>query len=240
MSTDAASEVKKITDELNVKTTELNNKITTLESKNKEQKADITTQADKLQSLTNESFERPHGQITFVNLRNNTVYINLGFLADALQRQVTFSVYDQGINTLEVPDAALLKDKEKTKEKSKRKVRHPSDRRHRRSFGRSSGIFWMIRSRIPFSLATTFSHPLGVQVRSCSSPWWASFIDGDRISDREKVKNLILANGGEITCELPENGKAATGRISVDTRYLVIGERPSEKANDEAAPLSAT
>jgi len=55
-------------------------------------------------------------------------------------------------------------------------------------------------------------------------------IDGNGTDDREEVKRMIAAGGGIVTCDLPPNGKI-TGELSVETRWLVIGQ--DFKAIDE-------
>ncbi len=224
-------QLKKSGQELATVTEDLREKLTNSETKVRDLNVEVATKGDKIKDLTNESFERPHGKVTFVNLRNNTVYINLG-RADGLQRQVTFSVYDQGINTLEVPDAALL-EKEEDKPKSKRKASievidvlddHLAEARILDDkvtdpILPGDNIFtpgWRPGQKLEFALAGKLD------------------LDGDRVSDSEKVKNMILTNGGVITYELPENGKDATGRITVNTRFLVIGDRPTEQSDDKA------
>lgn len=210
--------------------TESDKKIAVLQKEKTDALATNKGLADKLTTLQTDTFERPHGQVTFVNLRNNTVYINLG-RADGLQRQVTFSVYDPAINTLEVPNAALLQKEEDRPKGPKRKASievvqvlddHLSEARILEDSSADpilpgDNIFtpaWRPGQKLEFALVGKLD------------------LNGDRISDREKVKNMIAANGGVVTCELVENAKTPTGAISVNTRYLVIGDRPDETTDD--------
>ena len=57
------------------------------------------TSHEKLEELTAQKFDVPNGEIRWVNQRTGTVWINLG-RADALQRQVTFSVYPADITDM--------------------------------------------------------------------------------------------------------------------------------------------
>lgn len=194
-----------------------------------ELKQDASTKAAKLKELTTESFERPHGQVTFVNVRNNSCYINLG-RADGLQRQITFSVYDPSVNTLNLPNAADERDESRTQQ-TKRKASievidivddHLAECRILEDNVKDpilpgDNIFtpaWRPGQKLQFALVGRMD------------------IDGDVEDDREKVKNLIEANGGQIVCEVLNDGKRI-GNISVNTRFLVIGERPEDTAGEE-------
>ena len=48
-------------------------------------------------------------------------------------------------------------------------------------------------------------------------------LDGDGKDDREKLKSLIERHGGWIGFDMPASGKI-TGELTVDTRWLVLGE----------------
>ena len=58
-------------------------------------------------------------------------------------------------------------------------------------------------------------------------------VDGDGQDDRELVRNLISISGGVVDAEVTPDGKR-TGSVTIDTRYLVVGERP-KSGNLEAA-----
>jgi hypothetical protein len=57
-------------------------------------------------------------------------------------------------------------------------------------------------------------------------------IDKDGKSDQTKVKALISLNGGMVDAELLEDGSVA-GKMTGDTRYLVKGDRPTDKTNQK-------
>ncbi len=50
------------------------------------------------------------------------------------------------------------------------------------------------------------------------------------------MRNIITISGGVIDCEVDENGKKI-GDISLKTRYIVMGEKPTEKS--QAGSLDA-
>jgi hypothetical protein len=54
-------------------------------------------------------------------------------------------------------------------------------------------------------------------------------IDGDGQSDRNMIRNIITMNGGVIDAEVKDDG-TSTGAVSVNTRYLVLGDKPTDKA----------
>lgn len=53
-------------------------------------------------------------------------------------------------------------------------------------------------------------------------------IDGDGISDRELIKHLITVNGGTIDAEVTDAGEWS-GEMQVGTKFLIMGERPTDK-----------
>jgi hypothetical protein len=194
-----------------------------------ELKQEATTKAAKIAELTSESFERPHGQVTFVNIRNNSCYINLG-RADGLQRQITFSVYDPDVTTVNLPTAGDERE-ESREQQTKRKASievidiiddHLAECRILEDNVKNpilpgDNVFtpaWRPGQKLQFALVGRMD------------------IDDDLQDDREKIKNLIEANGGRIVCEVLNDG-TRVGNISVNTRFLVIGDRPEESAGEK-------
>jgi hypothetical protein len=57
-------------------------------------------------------------------------------------------------------------------------------------------------------------------------------INKDGIDDYEMVKNIIQMNGGVIDAEVRPDG-TRVGNLTVGTRYVVEGERPSELTSGE-------
>lgn len=49
-------------------------------------------------------------------------------------------------------------------------------------------------------------------------------IDGDQDSDRETIRHVITMNGGVIDTEIKDDGIRDTGKMSVNTRYVVVGD----------------
>lgn len=227
---DLEQAVEKVRQDLAKQSAEAAKKQADADAQVKNLNSEIRGKASRIADLTNESFERPHGKVTWVNMRNQTCYINLG-RADGLQRQVTFSVYDPGVNTLEVPNAADDRKKDEKKAKTLRKA--------------SIEVTQILDDHLAECriLEDDIKNPLlpGDQL---FTPAWRPGeklqfalvgrmnIDGDREDDRQKVKNLIEANGGQIVAEVLDNGKLS-GKINVNTRFLVIGDRPEDASDDQ-------
>jgi hypothetical protein len=60
-------------------------------------------------------------------------------------------------------------------------------------------------------------------------------IDSDGESDHQRIRNLVALNGGIIDAEVTADGQR-TGQMSINTKYLVLGDRPdAEKSKDRDA-----
>lgn len=161
------------------------------------------------------TYEQADGRISFVNQRSNTVWINLGS-ADGLKRQMTFSVYDR--NETGVTQGKIKGRIEVTRimESHLAEARIlddvlddpilPDDKIYSPVFKRGQTTHYAITGFID--------------------------IDGDGKSDLRKLKAIIEMNGGTVDAELLEDG-TVSGKISVDTKYLVRGEVPTDSKYGE-------
>ena len=164
-------------------------------------------------ALVKETFEVAHGEIRWVNQRNKTVWVNLG-RADKLGRQTTFAVYSA--DTSDVTKAGKKANIEITQVLGD----HLCEAR-------------IIDDRIsdPIMPGDKVHTPVwtpGAQKRFALVPFMD--IDGDGASDQHIIRSLITMNGGAIDAEVDEKGKQ-TGKITINTRYLVRGEAPDAKSN---------
>ncbi len=176
---------------------------------------EIQTQARRLGELQQGSFEVPDGEVRWVNQRNRTVWINRG-RADSLPRQVTFSVYPAGATAFgpdiikgSIEVTQILGDhlaEARIVSDSSTNPIMPGDKFHT--------PIWSPGDRRRFALA--------------------GFLDatGDGRDDLELVRNLIAANGGVVDAYV-DPAKGRVGQVSVNTRFLVLGERPDEKGRPE-------
>src|SRR4051794_955013 len=153
------------------------------------------------------SFEIADGRVTWVN-QNGTLWINLG-TADALRRQVTFSIFDadqhdaaKSVKKGSIEVTRLLGDHiaeaRVTKDDPKNPIL-PGDNIYSQ--------VWHRGKKLHFALTGVID------------------IDGDGRSDLKLARDLIELNGGIVDAYLGDDGKMQ-GDISANTRYLVLGELP--------------
>ncbi len=183
----------------------------------------IDKQAEIIEEFTKGKIEAPDGEVLWANQREGTVWINLG-RADALRRQVTFSVYPAGNTNLTVDD-----------KKGSVEVTHvlgehlaearvledevgdpivPGDKIHT--------VLWNAGRKRHFALAGLID------------------LDGDGRSDLDKMIDIIRLNGGEVDCYIADKGEKANqvvGEIDVNTNALILGKAPDERG--EPAQLDA-
>ncbi len=154
----------------------------------------------------------PRGKITWINQRTRTVMLNVG-LADNLRRQITFKVL-----AADEPNMAG------GKKKGSVEVVRLIDQH-------------LAEAKI---LDDDITNPIMPGDQIYSQVWvpgrtehfaLVGFldIDGDGESDRKRVRDLILQNGGVIDADVGDDGKR-TGNVSVNTQYLVRGLPPNEKS----------
>ncbi len=213
ISTDAAktkTEIQRVNDEKDLFVKQ-NSQLTAVNKRYQERQEEI---ANNLVNFT----ENPDGKITRVNQNQQLVWIDRG-RADGLLRQTTFSVYDhneRGISDTKpkgrieiltvgdrISEARILEDKPANPIIAGDIIETPA---------------WSPGQRIHFALAMKMD------------------VNKDRIDDYDMVKSIIQMNGGVIDAELrvdPTGKIVRNGDISVETRYFVEGERPSEATSPD-------
>jgi len=169
--------------------------------------------------LVDETFDVADGHVTHVNQGSRSVWIGLG-ADDGLSARVTFSVYDS--EEINAASAAKKGSIEVT-----------------RILGSH-----MAEARI---LSDTPANPI-VRGDQIYSPIWhrgrhqsvalaGSFdIDGDGKSDLQRLRNLIQVNRGAVDAEIGPGG-TITGKLTVNTRYLVLGNEPSVSDSQDVAAV---
>ncbi len=170
----------------------------------------------KLEQVVKETFEVADGEVTWVNQRNGTVWIDLGRL-DGLGRQTTFAVYAADTNDVtksgkkgsvevtqiwgdHVAEARIVEDRVNDPIMPGDKIHTP---------------VWSPGERRRFALTGIMD------------------IDDDGKSDLQTVISLIRLNGGIVDCYLDDKSGAVLtgdgqpgGKMSINTRYLVRGDAP--------------
>ncbi|WP_254512750.1 hypothetical protein [Anatilimnocola floriformis] len=157
-------------------------------------------------------FESPDGRVTLVNQAQRLVWINLG-QKDGLQRQTTFSVFnhdENGVAQAE-PKARL------------EVVRIVGDHLAECRILEDKPANPILQNDVIFTPAWS----PGVEVHFALVGFMD--INKDSVSDREMIRNVIKMSGGIIDAELQDDG-TRTGSINVNTRYLVLGEKPNERS----------
>ncbi len=174
----------------------------------------LRDRTETLRRVTEPTFERPDGVIRWVNQRTRTVWINLG-RADGLQRQTTFAVYPS--TATDVGKAARKGSIEVTEilgdHLAEARILEdvPADPIMPGDFIHTP--VWAPGERQRFALADGMD------------------LDDDGRSDLDLVIAIIQANGGIVDCYIDDEGKK-TGEITTETRYLVLGVEPDEKASE--------
>lgn len=206
---DAGKDYKAETDKLEKEKKSLAAEVALLQQK-------VDEQADKLASMTRTSFVHADGRIVHVSQEQRRVWIDLGS-KDGLQRQQTFSIYDQNEVDFEHAKPKGTIEVTAITGPSMAEARIVTD-----DVGdpllTGDVVFtpvWQPGQRLHFALAGLLD------------------INGDHKTDADRVKALIGHNGGIIDAEVTEVG-ARTGKITVETRYLVVGERPTDTSDPTA------
>jgi hypothetical protein len=162
------------------------------------------------------STEQSDGKVTWVNQGARLVWLNLGS-EDGLRRQISFSVIaSDGINP-------VTAEKKGTIEVVRVLDGHLAEAR--------------IMDDDP-------ANPIMPGDKLFSAAWQPGHaehfalvglmdLDKDGISDLDKIRNLIIVNGGIVDAELKDDG-TRVGKMTVDTHYLVQGAQPTEKSKKSA------
>jgi len=191
----------------------------------------VGNQTNRIKELLDEPFEVPDGRIVVVNQATGTVWVNLG-LADGLRRQTMFSVYDhEALNVAPGPGQAA---RQVEGEEPMRKI---DERKGKIEVTRVLDQH-LAEARI---LEDWPDDPIMPNDQVFSPAWkpgrktgfaLAGFmdIDGDGVSDRDRIRTIIAMNGGRIDAEVHDDG-TVEGELTPTTRYLVRGEAP-DGSND--------
>jgi hypothetical protein len=193
--------------------TTLEGKISDIESQNKKTQEVAKKLRGENASLTRETMDVPDGAISRINQRTGTVWIDLGKV-DNLNPLVTFSVYPADPSNLgkaekkaSIEVTQILGDHLAEARVLDDKVADP--------IMPGDKIYtpvWNPGDKRHFALAGFMD------------------INGDGKNNLPLLRNLIKMNGGIVDCDVDEKGKV-NGEISVETRYLVLGDKPSEKGD---------
>jgi len=217
--TEEKNKIAAIQPQLQAKINQLDNKMRTeIETRDQAllslQETFAFTRIRLAEALKPQEFERADGEIVYVNQRANVVWIDLGS-ADGLGRQMNFSVYDK--NQIGATNAEIKAKIQITAIKEP----HLAEAR----IVESDDLDVIMKGDKIYSPTFRKGHKTRFALAGFLD------IDGDGKSDQTKVKSIITTNGGVVDMELLPDGSLA-GKMSVETRFLVRGEAPTDKTDE--------
>lgn len=166
------------------------------------------------EDLEKKANEYPDGKITFVDQRARTVWLNVG-RADGLRERTSFVIVapEDGNPIKSKPKGSV--EVVRLTEPHQAEARIVEDDLSNPIMPGDSifSIVWDAGRSEHFALAGKLD------------------IDGDGESDGGRVRELISINGGIVDAEVADDG-ARTGEMSINTKYLVLGEKPDAESKD--------
>jgi signal transduction histidine kinase len=168
-----------------------------------------------VRQLTQQTFEVPDGRIVAANQLERYVWINLGS-AHGLRPQMLFGVYDAETTNVQYAKPKGSIEVTRVQNANLAEARIVTDD-PRNPILKNDLIYspvWRGGAKVQFALAGFMD------------------INNDGVSDRELIKHFILSNNGQIDAEVTDSGQLV-GKVTPGTRYLVLGEPPTEKDSQE-------
>ncbi|MCH2115224.1 MAG: hypothetical protein MK171_09990 [Pirellulales bacterium] len=157
------------------------------------------------------------GEIRWVDQREGKVWINLGE-GDQLRPQVTFSVYSGDARDIRASESKGSLEVTRLLSSHLAEARITADE-PARPLAVGDKIFsqvWNRGRKVGFAVAGVID------------------LDGDGSQDMGQLKSVIAVNGGKVDA-LPDGKGSVDGEMSVDTRYLVLGNYPEGAHKDHDA-----
>lgn len=170
---------------------------------------------ERLEAINVVSVSRPDGVIRWIDNTQGTVWINLG-KADNLPVRTSFSVYSKSNSGVTRSSADIKGSIEVTRilEPHLAECKIIGDNIHK-----------------PFALGDPIHTPIwsvGVKERFSLVGWIDLDGDGKHELDRKQLHSIISAAGAEIGGEVDDEGNFSGTDIDEKTKYLVVGEIPSQ------------
>lgn len=161
-------------------------------------------------------FEKADGEIVSVERDGQYAVVNLGF-DDGLRNGTTFAVYgiDAAGNPNKNPKANLEIVRIIDRHQAKAQVTNQTLTNPIMPGDRIQNPIWDRGDKEGIAMAGLF------------------FLDDDRGPDNEAFKRMVEANGGKIDAEVNIKTGQIIGAITVDTRWLVIGDTPEYTENPD-------
>lgn len=176
---------------------------------------------DKVNRYEKEVFDLPDGQIVQVSPSTGSVFIDIG-RADGVRANRTFAIFDETVNNFE-------KDRHKAmievievlgehRSKARVTLEDPKNPILMKDYILSAA--WDPGYSVPIALGGFFD------------------LDNDGISDLDKLKRMIVRNGGRVVASHDENGNI-TGEVDSTTRFFVLGPSPPNGARGTVKAMAA-
>ncbi|MCH8839460.1 MAG: hypothetical protein IH831_02040 [Planctomycetes bacterium] len=156
-------------------------------------------------------FAQPEdGLIRWVNQRNKTVWINLGE-ADHLRPQVTFRIYsgDEADALGAVRKASIEVTRILSAKMAEARITDDVATNPVMEGDKIYSQVWSPGRQVGFAITGIID------------------MDGDGRSDLDRLKSVIALNNGKVDAVPGPNG-TIDGQMSVDTRYLILGDHPDK------------
>jgi hypothetical protein len=154
------------------------------------------------------------GIVRYVNQRNGTVWINLGEV-DHLRPQVTFSVYsgEEDDAAGAVRKASIEVTRTLSDKMSEARITHDDPKNPVLEGDKIYSQVWSPGRQVGFAVTGIID------------------MDGDGLPDLDWLKNVIALNNGKVDA-VPAADGSIDGQMTVDTRYLILGEHPDDPRQD--------
>lgn len=167
-----------------------------------------TAMKERINEYEKQVFDLPDGQIVQVSESRGNVFIDMGRL-DGIRANLTFAVYDRTAN-----------DFEKDRHKAMVEVIEVLGPHLSKARVTEEDPLNPILTKDQV-LSATFDR--GDAVTIALGGFFD--LDGDGLSDLEKLKRMIVRNGGRVVASHDEDGNI-TGEIDSTTRFFVLGPTP--------------
>lgn len=182
----------------------------------------LATATEKLDEYTRDTIDMADGQVTYVNQREGKVWVNVG-MADAVNLETNFAVYDEDVSN--VAKAGKKASIEITRimgdHLSEARVIEDDPRRPIMPGDKIDTPIWSPGEKRHFAITGFID------------------LDGDDRSDHELVREVIERHGGVVDAQTIPGNPQRQGEITVNTRYLVLGEAPGAREDQQISQSDA-
>lgn len=191
--------------------TDLNAKITEAEGEISDYSLSNSLLEEKVARIEWQDPGQADAMITWVDHRGGQAFLDVGS-ADGLQPRMTFTVFDEEETNIDP-------------------VRKKGILEVLRILGPHRAVAKIIdkdvaRLILPKDVVYSAAWDRGRRLRFGLAPGLLD-IDDDGESDRQKIRDLIAMNGGIVDFDVDDEGQPQ-GELSINTRYVIIGEIPTE------------